>query len=68
MIAPLPADEEARLDNLAIYNILDTLPEQGYDDIVRLASLICGTAMGFISLVDRDRQTLTGLFDLGLDG
>ena len=65
MIAPLPADEEARLDNLAIYDILDTLPEQGYDDIVRLASIICGTAMGFISLVDRDRQWFKAA--LGLD-
>ena len=56
MIAPLPADEETRLDNLASYEILDTLPEDAYDDIVRLASIICDTTMGFISLVDRDRQ------------
>ncbi len=56
MIAPLPVDEAARLKDLESYGILDTLPEQAYDDIVRLASSICGAPMGFISLVDRDRQ------------
>lgn len=65
MIPPLPADEEARLKNLASYDILDTLPEQAYDDIVRLATIICGTATGFISMVARDRQWFKAT--LGLD-
>jgi diguanylate cyclase (GGDEF)-like protein len=65
MIHPLSADEEARLKNLASYDILDTLPEQAYDDIVRLAAIICGTPMGFITMVDRDRQWFKAT--LGLD-
>jgi diguanylate cyclase (GGDEF)-like protein len=65
MIAPLPADEAARLENLESYGILDTLPEQAYDDIVRLAAIICGSAMGFITMVDRDRQWFKAT--LGLD-
>jgi diguanylate cyclase (GGDEF)-like protein len=56
MIPLLPADEAARLNNLESYRILDTLPEQAYDDIVRLAAIICGTPMGFITMVDRERQ------------
>ena len=65
MIPPIPPDEEARLENLASYDILDTLPEQAYDDLVRLAAFICGTSMGFIILIDRDRQWFKA--KLGLD-
>jgi anti-sigma regulatory factor (Ser/Thr protein kinase) len=38
------------------YKILDTEPEQRFDDLALLASQICGTPMALISLVDRDRQ------------
>lgn len=54
--APLPPDEDARLATLRSYNILDTLPEQDFDDITLLASHICGTPIGVISFVDEDRQ------------
>lgn len=36
--------------------VLDTLPEQAFDDIVQLASQICGTPVGLVSLVDEQRQ------------
>lgn len=49
-------DEEARLNALSRYSILDTLPEQIYDDITALASLVCGTPISLVSLVDADRQ------------
>ena len=49
-------DETARVNALNHYSILDTLPEQIYDDIAALASLICGTPMSLVSLVDTDRQ------------
>jgi GAF domain-containing protein len=49
-------DEQARLEALRRYSILDTLPEQIYEDVTALASLICGTPMSMISLVDADRQ------------
>ncbi|RIV18695.1 GAF domain-containing protein [Fibrisoma montanum] len=54
--APLPDDEPARLKALTSYNILDTLPEDVYDDITRLASEICRTPISLVSLVDKDRQ------------
>jgi diguanylate cyclase (GGDEF)-like protein len=48
--------QSARLQALRSYAVLDTPAEQAYDDIVTLASLICGTPMALISLVDEDRQ------------
>lgn len=53
---PLPSDESGRLAALDDANILDTMPEQEFDDIVFLASLVCGTPMAVIGLIDRDRQ------------
>ena len=56
MKAPLPENEAGRLEVLQRYGILDSLPEQEFDDLARLASLICGTPIALVSLVDRDRQ------------
>ena len=38
------------------YRVLDTDPELPFDDLVRVASHICGTPIALVSLVDRDRQ------------
>lgn len=48
--------EAQRVAALRSYSILDTLPEQAYDDVVRLASEICQTPMALITFVDSDRQ------------
>ncbi len=56
MSLPLPSSEDARLNALRRYDILDTGAEQAFDDITLLASQICGTNIAMISLVDRDRQ------------
>ena len=37
-------------------DILDTAPEQAFDDVVQLARLLCGSPVALISLVDSDRQ------------
>ena len=55
----LPArvlDEPARLRALRRYSILDTLPEQIYDDVTALASLICNTPISLVTLIDAERQ------------
>jgi PAS domain S-box-containing protein len=53
---PFPDREAERLEALKAYGVLDTPPEPAFDDLVGLASRICGTPMAMISLVDRDRQ------------
>ena len=49
-------DEAHRLKALHHYRILDTDPEQAFDDLTLLASHVCGTPIALISLVDENRQ------------
>lgn len=48
-------DEAARLEALHHYKILDTEPEEAFDDFTRLAAHICETPIALISLVDENR-------------
>lgn len=52
----LSTREAKRLEALQRFHILDTLPEQGFEDIALLASHICHTPMALVSLVDGERQ------------
>ncbi len=56
MVIAKPANEEARVVALEKYAILDTDPEQSFDDLALLASYICKTPIAYIALVDEDRQ------------
>jgi two-component system, NtrC family, sensor kinase len=56
MSAPAPITDAARVAALQKYAILDTEPEQAFDDLTLLASYICKTPIALISLVDEDRQ------------
>jgi PAS domain S-box-containing protein len=54
--APRPPDEEERLRALHELAILDSEPEEAYEDLARLASSLCGVPIGLITLLDSDRQ------------
>jgi signal transduction histidine kinase/CheY-like chemotaxis protein len=49
-------NEQARLEALQEYKILDTLAEPDFDDIAYLAAHVCGTPIALISFVDNNRQ------------
>lgn len=53
---PIPENEPARLNTLRGYGILDTHPEDRFDELTWLAASICGTPISKLSLVDEDRQ------------
>ncbi|MGH9643045.1 MAG: hypothetical protein ACRD3Q_11530, partial [Terriglobales bacterium] len=48
--------EVVRLESLRSYGILDTSPEQAFDDLTRLAAYICGTPIALIGFIDSDRH------------
>ncbi|MCG7530014.1 sensor domain-containing diguanylate cyclase [Psychrobium sp. MM17-31] len=49
-------NELARLQEIESYEILDTLPEQEYDDIALLSAQICNTPMSTVAIVDESRK------------
>ena len=55
--APLiPLDERERLLELREFAILDTEPDDDYDRLVQLATVLCGTPRGTLTFVDAGRQ------------
>lgn len=54
--AALPADEVSRQQALRDLEVLDSEAESMFDDIARLAALICKTPIALLSLVDAERQ------------
>lgn len=52
----MSTNDAARLAVLQKYAILDTEPEQAFDDLTLLASYVCKTPIALISLIDENRQ------------
>lgn len=50
------ADEARRMEALRKLMVLDSSPEQAYDDLTRAAAQLCGTPVALISLIDSHRQ------------
>src|ERR1043166_4939277 len=56
MSAPIPLTEVKRLTVLWQYEVLDTVPEEVFDDLTELAARICEAPIAMITLVDEKRQ------------
>ena len=54
--AQVPDNEAQRLAALASYDILDTDPDEAFDELAALAAQVCEVPIAFVSLVDTCRQ------------
>ncbi len=65
MIIPeLPINEEFRIEALKSLGILDTEPDNEFDEITALAAYLCDTKIALISLVDSDREWFKSSYGL----
>jgi GAF domain-containing protein len=62
--APMPPDEEKRLEILRQYKILDTEAKKVFDDITKLAGEVCATPISLLTFIDENRQWFKS--DVGL--
>lgn len=65
--ARFPVSEADRLDSLRALGLLDTLPEDRFDRITRLATRIFDVPIALVTLVDADRQWFKSKIGLDVD-
>mgnify|MGYP000675188841 CR=1 FL=1 len=63
---PIPKNENTRLAVLRDLRILDSAIEDSYDQITRLAALLCDVPVCLITLVDKDRQWFKSRYGLDI--
>jgi CheY-like chemotaxis protein len=63
----LPQNESHRLESLRNFRILGTSREQVYDDIARLAAIICDAPVAVITFIDEQRVWFKAKIGLELD-
>ncbi len=61
---PIPANEQERQQALDSYEVLDSIPERAFDNLVKLGRDLLGTPIILISLVDRNRQWFKACYGL----
>jgi two-component sensor histidine kinase len=64
--AELHHSEEFRLGALRRYSVLDTPREADFDEVVKVASAVCGTPIAVINLIDHGRQWFKAEVGLGV--
>jgi two-component sensor histidine kinase len=64
--AELHSAEAHRLAALRSYGILDTPREADFDEVVQVASAVCGTPISVINLIDQGRQWFKAEVGLGV--
>ncbi|MDR5590116.1 GAF domain-containing sensor histidine kinase [Christiangramia sp. SM2212] len=69
MINPaVPLNELKRLESLRELDIIDSLPEEAYDSITKLASYICKTPIAVVNMIDSERNWFKSKFGTDLTG
>lgn len=63
---PLASNEQSRLRALRSYGILDTPTEGAFDDITRIAALICDAPIAVVNFIDEGRQWFKSEIGLGV--
>ncbi|MGH8111250.1 MAG: sensor histidine kinase [Rhodanobacteraceae bacterium] len=66
LAAASPPDQLARLAALRSYAILDTPIEAAFEDITRIAAIVCKTPIAVVNLVDEARQWFKSEIGLGV--
>jgi len=57
MIYPeFPVNEKTRLSTLEKLNLINSGPEENYDNITKLASFVCGTPVSLITIIGENTQ------------
>ncbi|MCE0504955.1 GAF domain-containing protein [Roseivivax sp. GX 12232] len=56
MRAPTPGNQKERLEELRDFEVLDTGPEESFDEITTLIKDLCDAPIALVSFVDQDRQ------------
>lgn len=68
MIPPeFPANEKARQAAVERYAILDSLPEENYDNITELMAHVAGAPVSLITMLDKNRNYLKSHFGVPFD-
>jgi GAF domain-containing protein len=62
----VPWNEADRLAALHRYGILDTPPETAFDEITRVAALVCKTPIAVVNLIEDTRQFFKAEIGLGV--
>ncbi|WP_026915814.1 sensor histidine kinase [Christiangramia portivictoriae] len=63
----IPENEDLRLRSVRQLGLLDSLPQESYDNITTLASEICGTSVALLTILDKEIQWFKSKKGLGAD-
>jgi GAF domain-containing protein len=67
MKASIPLNEAERLAAVRSYEIVDTAPEEAFNDITHLASYICQCPIATISIIEEHRQWYKAAMGINMD-
>jgi diguanylate cyclase (GGDEF)-like protein/PAS domain S-box-containing protein len=66
MVAHADRSEIEQFNYLLRLHIIDSNPEQEYDDLTHLAATVCGTPVAVVSIIDNDRMWFKSCYGLNI--